>query len=911
MSLSTRELYLALRVRDEGTRNMQRFAQEITRTGTAARVASLKAQADSIREQANLKRSEIATKRVELARLKENEASRAQIRGLSSKIVEMQKEAVALEKQAQGYDRQATALQRAAQQQNHLTGTLTQTGVALETVGVAFGFLGVTGVAAMKGVIDVTVEWQRQVAATLTQIDGFGESLGNLSDIGLKIAKTIAVPFEEVQPALFDIFSSLEISTKDAEKLLTLFSKAAVAGQTDLQAASRATIGIMNAFNVPVERVNHILDLQFQLVQEGIGSYSEWVARIGMVSPSAVRAEQSIEGMLAALAVTTRLGIPASRSATAVSRAFDAMSNPKAIEDMEALGIKVRNADGAMRPFNEILREFRGILLKMPKEDRVGAILETFQGAGSTIEARRFLQSMLLGEGSLELFEVILKEMEKDTGSFENAYAIMADTTAMKSVIVSNKWKVMKEQLGEGLIPAFEGLLGIVERVFNWFDKLSPSTKSMIAQFLMWGSVLAIVVGALLTLLGLLAVFLAAISATWAVLVPVVLAVTVLVAGVLGLAAALAVAWAQSASFRENLKQTWDQVKEGLKIFKDTSEGIWKAFKEKLLPPLERLMQVVEDKVIPAFTKFQKEVWDVLKPKLEEAGRIITSIVTWAFEQIGKVIDNVVIPAIQKLTAWWERNKSTLEPLIAILAQVVKWALIIGAVIVGVLVVAFIGPLIAGVLAVVGVFILFVETGQFLWTVIMTLWEGLKKIGQGFKDIGVAIWHALYEGWQNVVNFFANTIPNFFSTKTTEFLNFGKNIIQGLADGIKDKFSTVLGVIKSLTGGVIEAFKTLLGITSPSKVMAEIGAYSAEGYILGFQRTMAQGLSPSDAFLGIRPAALAPNEAAPVDVAGQSRALMPANEGKKQITNNITIYTQELDAREQAGRLGWELAGRM
>jgi TP901 family phage tail tape measure protein len=911
VSLSTRELYLALRVRDEGTRNLQRFAQELVRTGTAARIAALKARADAVREEAALKRTEIAVKRLEVARLREAGASKAVLAGRQSAIAALQSEATALERQAQDYDRQATLITRNTQRFSHFTNTLTQTGVALETIGVAFGFVGVAGFATMNNLIDSAVEYERQVRLTATQIDHFDGNLRQIADVGKDIARNFAIPFMSVQSALFDIFSSMEVDVMGAELLLEAFAKAAVAGQTDIQAASRATIGIMNAFTIPVEEVNRVLDLQFQLVQEGIGSYEEWTARIGSVSPSAVRASQSLEQMLAALAASTRFGIPAAQSATAVARAFDAFSNPTAVERMEELGIEIRNADGSLRPFNEVIRQFRDVLRDIPEAERVETILDVFRGAGSTIQARKFLQTLLLTESGLETLDLMLSEMTGDTGAFENAYAMMADTTAMRSQILANKFAIVKESIGEALLPAFNRLLSTIERGLDWFDRLPQSVKDTIAQFLLWGSILAVVFGVILTGIGLMAVFIASLAATWSVMAPMVAIVGALVAAITFLVTSFAVAWQVSSTFRQIVKDLWEDVKSLGSIVLNTGRDIAKAFKEHLLPPLKNLAKLFEEKVLPAFNEFRNEVWDRMKPKIEEAGRILVSIAKEGFQFIGDIINNIIIPAIRALTEWWGRNKESMMPVIEFLIQFGKWAAIVAAVITGVLAMAFIGPLVLGIMAVVAAFVLLVEIVQGVIWVFGKIWEGIQFLYNQARDFYGWIREQFTGAMTAITVFFTVDVPAFFRGVPGWLYDVGEDFIGGFIQGMKSKFTNALAEISDFGENAVGMLKDVLEIGSPSRRMMVLGSQSAEGYILGYKRTMADAMFGNDSFLGLRPQAMVPVDQGRVGGVEDARSALTDTNPTKVIHNNITVNTQELDARAQAEMLGWELAGRM
>ena len=68
----------------------------------------------------------------------------------------------------------------------------------------------------------------------------------------------------------------------------------------------------------------------------------------------------------------------------------------------------------------------------------------------------------------------------------------------------------------------------------------------------------------------------------------------------------------------------------------------------------------------------------------------------------------------------------------------------------------------------------------------------------------------------------------------------GKNIIQGLIDGIKSMASGLSDIIKDLVSKIPEGVKKLLDIHSPSRVMMQLGAYTGEGFGLGIESTIGQ-----------------------------------------------------------------------
>lgn len=67
-----------------------------------------------------------------------------------------------------------------------------------------------------------------------------------------------------------------------------------------------------------------------------------------------------------------------------------------------------------------------------------------------------------------------------------------------------------------------------------------------------------------------------------------------------------------------------------------------------------------------------------------------------------------------------------------------------------------------------------------------------------------------------------------------DWLSIGKNIIQGIADGIRNAASLIIDAAKSAAQSAFEAAKSALGIQSPSKLFRdEVGAQIAAGIALG------------------------------------------------------------------------------
>lgn len=115
------------------------------------------------------------------------------------------------------------------------------------------------------------------------------------------------------------------------------------------------------------------------------------------------------------------------------------------------------------------------------------------------------------------------------------------------------------------------------------------------------------------------------------------------------------------------------------------------------------------------------------------------------------------------------------------------------------------------------------------WQEIQTAFDG------GLLGIGELIinWSPLglfYKAFAGVLSWFDIDLPK-------NFTDFGKNIIDGLTKGIKDKWKSVKDTFKELTDGIKGFFTDETEIHSPSRVFMGYGGYIVEGLQLGINNT--------------------------------------------------------------------------
>lgn len=112
---------------------------------------------------------------------------------------------------------------------------------------------------------------------------------------------------------------------------------------------------------------------------------------------------------------------------------------------------------------------------------------------------------------------------------------------------------------------------------------------------------------------------------------------------------------------------------------------------------------------------------------------------------------------------------------------------------------------------------------------------GLKQWFVGVGEWWGQKWAVFKENWDKAWNSLVDTIKNL----PTKFLDYGKNIVQGLIDGINNGIENAKKTAGGLAKAIIDKFTTETDIHSPSKLFEQFGIYIDQGLANGI--TAAQG----------------------------------------------------------------------
>lgn len=124
------------------------------------------------------------------------------------------------------------------------------------------------------------------------------------------------------------------------------------------------------------------------------------------------------------------------------------------------------------------------------------------------------------------------------------------------------------------------------------------------------------------------------------------------------------------------------------------------------------------------------------------------------------------------------------------------------------------------------------------------------KLFQDLFELVKSVWTFIFSLPEKLAEL-PNKIAEIFTGDggiTRIFSDLGSHLVEGLMDGIKNKWNELKSTISDLTDGVTGWFKDALGIHSPSRVFAQYGDFTVQGYQLGIERNSNKALRSMSEF---------------------------------------------------------------
>lgn len=410
----------------------------------------------------------------------------------------------------------------------------------------------------------------------------------------------------------------------------------------------------------------------------------------------------------------------------------------------------------------------------------------------SSIRQGNLLRALgLSSENLADALEVANKAWDENTALTIEANK-RYETLDSKISQLNERWKEMKRQLAEVLIPYLEKFMGIISKLIEWFTNLNDGTKKMIVTIAAVVAALGpvvLILGQLISSFGQIGTAMGMLNTMFThVFEAMSLAragfvgfanetsllgsvigqlgagpLAALVVGIMAVVTAIVQLWNESESFRNNIIEIWNAIL-------DTVKRVWDALKP------------VFDALIEAFFV----IVDALKPLIEILVDTLKPIIIFILDliaQVAEIIGPVLVPIIKILSDVISILITLLTSVLEILSPIIK-------------AVIYLGEIIATI---------FIETTRMAIEIIGVLLSALQRFTSFIRENFVAALEWLRERWDSLWNDILNVGRN-----VTDAI---KNVVKGLVDGIVNLFKylkyVLIGdpIVIDLVEGIYNIFK--------------------------------------------------------------------------------------------------------
>ena len=830
--------------------------------------------------------------------LANGDISQEQYDALQREIVETEQKLKELETQA---NQSATAVQKIAATGESLKTTgdnISNAGKKLLPVTAAVTGLGTASVTTAANFESSMSQVQATMGITkdsMSTLDGQSvNTMDALSNLAKEMGASTAFSATECAEAL-NYLALAGYSTQEMADTLPTVLNLAAAGGIDLASASDMVTDAMSALGMETAEADTMVDQMAKTASTtntSVAQLGEGILTIGATA-------KSIKGGTAelntALGILANNGIKGAEGGTHLRNIILSLQNPtdQAAAKMQELGVSVYDSEGNMRSMNDILGDLNTSMEGMTSEDKANIISTIFNKTDlSSVNA------LLANTGST--WDSLQSSIENSAGAAQQMADTQLDNLQGQLTLLKSALEGLAISFGQLLMPAVKSIVGAVQKVVDWLNSLDEGTKKVIVTVALvagaLGPVLIVVgkvisaVGTIMTIVPKIAGVINTVKTAFMALNATMLAnpIVLIVAAIVALIAIFVVLWNKCEGFRNFWKGLWEGIKnivstvvEALKGFFtgviDFVKNNWQALLLMLVNPFAGAFKLLYDNC-EGFRNFINGILEKIKTALTNAWTAITTGIQTAWNAISsffttiwegiKTIFSTVLEAIKTaittyinayktvittvfnaiktvVTTVWNAIKTAIDTVLNAIktAMTTAWNAIKTTV---TTVVNAIKTVITTVWNAIKTAITTVMNT--IKSTISSIWNGIKStisgIVNGIKSTVSTVFNNMLSAIKNTVGKIASSIKSGFQTAISfitslpsQALQWGKDMIMGIVNGIKSCINAVGDAVKS----VADKIKSFLHFSVPDE--GPLTEY--ESWMPDFMNGLAKGIEKS------------------------------------------------------------------
>ena len=673
-----------------------------------------------------------------------------------------------------------------------------------------------------------------------------GESVNTmdtLSALAKKMGSETAFSASECAEALNYLALAGYDTQQMCDTLPTVLNLAA-AGGIDLAAASDMVTDAMSALGMGVDEAGTMVDQMAKTASTTNTSVAQLGEGILTIGATAKTVKGGTAELNTALGILANNGIKGAEGGTHLRNVILSLQNPtdKAAACMEQLGLDVYDSEGNMRSLNDILGDLNTSMDGMTAAEKSNIIGQIFNKTDlSSVNA------LLANTGTT--WDDLQQSIIDSGGAAQQMADTQLDNLQGQITILKSALEGLAISFGELLLPAIKMIVGWVQKFVDWLNGMDEGTKKVVTTIALLAAVLGPVlivigkvvsaVGTIMTIVPKVAGVINTVKTAFAALNTTMLAnpIVLIIAAITALVAAFIYLWNTNEDFRQFWINLWENVKE-------VAIAVWEAIKNFFSAAWEAISSTAQT-VWNGIKDFFSGLWEGIKTIFSTVVEVIKTIITTYFN-IYKTIITTVLNAIKTVfTTVWNGIKTVVTTVVTAIQTFITtaWNAIKNTV---------------------------TTVLNAIKTVITTVWNAIKAavttVVNAIKNVISTVWNGIKNTVSTVVNGIKNTVStvfnnikssisgtmgnivsviktgfnnaiSFITSLPSKALQWGKDMIMGIVNGIK----SCIGAVGDAVSSVANKIKSFLHFSVPDE--GPLTDY--ESWMPDFMKGLAKGIEDS------------------------------------------------------------------
>jgi TP901 family phage tail tape measure protein len=375
-------------------------------------------------------------------------------------------------------------LQNELQQQNSVfsrfASNMDAIGNKMTTIGTSVGVTAGAGFAAislsMKNAVQTGMEFGQQISRVAAISEASAEELEKLKEQAEQLGATTSKSATEIARGQEQLAAS-GFKVNEILGAMPGVIAAAEASGEDMAAVSEIMAAAIRGFGLEASSATHIADVFAMAANRSNASIVDMGYSFKYAAPIAKQLGMSVEELAAVTGLLRDRGMAAEQVGTSMRMGLTRLIAPteEGALVMEKLGINIKDAEGKMRPFADVIEELREKTKDLSQEQKLNA----YQTIFGTESMTAFLNLVEAGPDALR---DLTSALEASTGASKKAADIMKDNLAGSVEEMNGAIETAKINLTEALAPALRTAAETVTSLVDKWNSLDKGTQEVIAK---------------------------------------------------------------------------------------------------------------------------------------------------------------------------------------------------------------------------------------------------------------------------------------------------------------------------------------------------------------------------------------------------------------------------------------------